>query len=115
MIDYAKDPNFKNKGKKGLRCNRTCCTNTEAYWYNRVTEAYYCQGCANLINESSVGDMNGRPPILSLLEADKLDWLEALDIRLGITEDDPMSILRRYKKKKTNNEDSSKQLELFKD
>jgi len=65
-------PNFINKGKKGLRCNRTACPNTEAYWYNRVTEAYYCQPCANRINESALH--SGGDCIVFLSEEDKKDW-----------------------------------------
>jgi len=69
-IKYEDHPNFKNKGKMGLRCNRTACENTEAYWYNRTTRAYYCQPCAHAINEAS----NFVPPLLSLAKDAKEEW-----------------------------------------
>lgn len=41
------------KGEHGGECNRTACKNTNAQWYNKVTEAFYCTKCARMINESS--------------------------------------------------------------
>lgn len=41
------------KGEYGGECNRTACKNTNAQWYNKVTEAFYCTKCARMINESS--------------------------------------------------------------
>ena len=76
--DYKKDPNYKNKGLKGKRCNRQSCTRKEAYWYNRVTMAYYCQSCANKINENCHDISN---PILTLSEEDRKEWKEALKAR----------------------------------
>lgn len=67
-------PNFLNKGKKGLRCNRTACEHTEAYYWNHVTQAYYCQGCAMRINASC--QQSQMDNICKLSEEDKKDWNE---------------------------------------
>lgn len=39
------------KGK--MKCNRTACQNDEQGWWNRYTNAYYCQPCAFKINAAS--------------------------------------------------------------
>lgn len=62
---------IKNKGKKGLRCNRTACEHTEAYYYNRVTKAYYCQPCSFRINESH-NHIGG--PLCSISDEDRNEW-----------------------------------------
>ncbi len=31
-------------------CNRTVCQQPNATWYNHSTLKYYCESCANLIN-----------------------------------------------------------------
>lgn len=38
------------KGEKGGECNITRCSNTHAHYFNKSTEAYYCQLCAKEIN-----------------------------------------------------------------
>lgn len=40
-----------NKGKLGGSCNRSACLAPNARWYNRYTEAHYCEKCANLLNQ----------------------------------------------------------------
>ena len=60
-----------DKGKKGKNCNVTACQlKDSAFYYNRSTRAYYCQECAEEINEvngqeicvkvSEVGENHGR-------------------------------------------------------
>lgn len=40
------------KGAWGGICNRTTCVTQEpALWFNRSTQAYYCETCARLINK----------------------------------------------------------------
>lgn len=40
------------KGKRGGDCNRTQCQRSNAWWYNKTMQAYYCGDCAGAINES---------------------------------------------------------------
>lgn len=40
-----------DKGKRGGSCNRTACQAPGAIWWNRGSRAWYCEGCAILINE----------------------------------------------------------------
>lgn len=40
------------KGQRGGDCNRTACQRPASWWYNRTMQAYYCDHCADLINES---------------------------------------------------------------
>ena len=108
--NYEDHPNFKNKGKRGLRCNRTACEHTEAYYWNRVTNAYYCQPCAHGINEASMHDMDGREPLLSLSYEDKEAWAKAKqdERRNGLNADhvivdDPLMHPRKGKSKLMNN------------
>ena len=42
--------NHPDKGKKGGRCNVTACQKPGAMWFNKSTEAYYCEDCAREIN-----------------------------------------------------------------
>ena len=37
------------KGEKHGTCNRGACNNTNALWWNRSTERYYCKPCARRI------------------------------------------------------------------
>ena len=46
--DYPKD-----KGKQGGSCNRSCCLAPGADHYNLGSYAWYCEGCADLINDSN--------------------------------------------------------------
>ena len=39
-----------DKGEKGGSCNRTACQQPDAKYFNKATEAYYCETCAELIN-----------------------------------------------------------------
>lgn len=41
------------KGIKGGRCNLTACQTPDepAEWYNHGSRAYYCEGCAKMLNE----------------------------------------------------------------
>jgi hypothetical protein len=77
------NPNFKNKGKKGLRCNRTACSTRAAYWWNRITCAFYCQPCAFRINESST--QSGMEPLCSCSEEDREEWNQARKIRMEVS------------------------------
>jgi hypothetical protein len=46
-----------DKGKvRGGECNRTACDSRRAKYYNTVTDAYYCGGCAKKINYWSKRD-----------------------------------------------------------
>ena len=50
-----KEPELKaDKGLEGGSCNRRACQAPNAIWYNRATDAWYCEECAGLINESSI-------------------------------------------------------------
>ena len=69
------------KGKKGLRCNITVCLHSEAYYYNRVMEAYYCQPCAFKINESA--KQSGQEPLCVCSDEDRKEWEKAVDKRRG--------------------------------
>ena len=40
-----------DKGKLGGACNRAACLAPGANWWNTGSRAYYCERCANLINE----------------------------------------------------------------
>lgn len=44
------------KGKKGGNCNRTCCQQPGATWYNHSTQAHYCHACAMLLNRANHHD-----------------------------------------------------------
>jgi len=39
------------KGEKHGLCNRQACLKLGATWYNRGTQAYYCEECALWINQ----------------------------------------------------------------
>ncbi len=67
---------IKNKGMQGLRCNRTACENQEAYYYNRVMKAYYCEPCAFRINVSAL--RSGQKELCICSDEDRIDWIEAL-------------------------------------
>lgn len=45
-----------NKGKKGGRCNFTACLTPDepATWYNFGSMAWYCSGCARMLNNDRV-------------------------------------------------------------
>lgn len=43
-------PKMPEKGHKHGECNRTACTNTNALWWNKYTQAFYCEDCALRIN-----------------------------------------------------------------
>jgi len=46
-----------DKGQvQGGECNRTACSSKRAKYYNEVTRAYYCGGCAKKINYWSQRD-----------------------------------------------------------
>lgn len=50
--------NDQDKGKKNGRCNRTACgSRRDVVWYNRGSQAYYCEACAVLINRYRPSDM----------------------------------------------------------
>ena len=40
-----------DKGKYGGSCNRSACLAPNATWWNHGSNAYYCKGCGNLINQ----------------------------------------------------------------
>jgi hypothetical protein len=40
------------KGQHQQECNRTACSNGNAIWYNLSTRAFYCQQCAQRINNN---------------------------------------------------------------
>ena len=44
------------KGAQGGECNRTVCRNTDAQWFNRSTEKFYCEDCAEEINYMNFDD-----------------------------------------------------------
>ena len=44
----------KMKGGRGLNCNRTACQKPPATYYNSSTRAWYCESCANMIDEWSI-------------------------------------------------------------
>lgn len=52
-------PTF-DKGTWGSTCNRTCCSEEHARWYNRSTRKYYCEDCARLINRHNPEGTIGR-------------------------------------------------------
>ena len=41
----------KDKGKQGGACNRSCCLAPNAEWYNFGSLAWYCEECADMLNE----------------------------------------------------------------
>lgn len=41
-----------HKGLRGGDCNRTQCQRSQAWWYNKTMNAFYCGDCARAINES---------------------------------------------------------------
>lgn len=84
--DPTKHPNFKNKGKRGLRCNRTACECEEAFYWNKTTQAYYCQPCAIKINMSS--NQSGMGDLCIMLPEDREAWVEKRkQRRLGYEQD----------------------------
>jgi len=44
------------KGIFNGNCNRTVCQEPGAVWFNHSTRMYYCQKCADLINEENYAD-----------------------------------------------------------
>ena len=46
----------KIKTNQGQKCNRRCCQNADAQWYNHSTQAYYCESCAILLNRMNKED-----------------------------------------------------------
>ena len=42
-----------DKGKQHGACNRTACQKHGAAWYNISTDAWYCQPCAEAINQAN--------------------------------------------------------------
>lgn len=44
------------KGELGGACNRTACQQRPATWFNHSTCKYYCDHCAELINEANRAD-----------------------------------------------------------
>jgi hypothetical protein len=52
-----------DKGLKNGSCNRQSCQQPGATWFNRGTDAWYCQSCALRINASPF--MLGEPPLCS--------------------------------------------------
>lgn len=38
------------KGEKGGTCNVSACSNTNALYFNKSREKYYCKACADEIN-----------------------------------------------------------------
>lgn len=41
------------KGRKYAECNRTACTMRPALWWNKYTQAFYCEECALRINRTA--------------------------------------------------------------
>ena len=39
------------------RCNRSACQKSPAPWYNRASNAWYCEECALLINRANTEGM----------------------------------------------------------
>jgi len=57
----AKKMEIKKKGKKFGICKRSACNNiSTVYWFNRVTNGYYCQPCAFRINKSGLDNICSR-------------------------------------------------------
>lgn len=48
MSDTPKTP---EKGHKYGECNRTACDATNAVWWNKYTQMFYCETCAKRINQ----------------------------------------------------------------
>lgn len=52
MRDNEKAPLVLEKGKFNQRCNRTACdTGLPAVWWNFSTKKFYCERCAEWLNE----------------------------------------------------------------
>ncbi len=49
-------PNEPDKGMRLGSCNVTACQRSGAFWYNRVTCAWYCTSCAHKINYQPLPD-----------------------------------------------------------
>jgi len=50
-----------DKGLLGGHCNRTACLAPDATWWNRITNAYYCQACAIMLNDVAIR-LDGQEP-----------------------------------------------------
>lgn len=50
MLLELDKPENPDKGDRGGSCNRRVCQAPDAWWFNRSTERFYCESCANLIN-----------------------------------------------------------------
>lgn len=52
-FDKSDAVNLVPKGEFSGECNRTACKTKNAQWFNKITQAYYCDRCARMINQSS--------------------------------------------------------------
>ncbi len=52
----AIEENAIQKGDFHGECNRTCCHNEKAEYYNHSTLKYYCESCARLLNSANEKD-----------------------------------------------------------
>ena len=57
MAEQGQEPQQQpKKGEYLGECNRTCCDNKQAKYFNKSTEMYYCIECAELINSVNYSD-----------------------------------------------------------
>jgi hypothetical protein len=50
-VDFMALESALKKGEYLGLCNRQACLRPGANWYNKITRAHYCSGCAELIND----------------------------------------------------------------